>query len=327
MIYKFLEINLRGSKASQNLMHEKAANDCVDFILASELYNVQSSNCYPDANKRAAIINVNRVQTEDEGISEPGFRWITVDGLRIYSCYWSPSTTYQEYQDFLSRLENSIRTAVGDVLVTGDFKAHHSDWGSRKNDRRGDALSDLVHATGMVMCNVGNHPTFRTGSIIDITFATPYTAHKISNWAVLDEETLSDHSYIRYDMSLVPGIQPRVAKNKIDYQKLNAAIDRGPLKVDTESYSAEDCATLFTSKIHNTCTVLVSEKSRRSVHWWSPALGELRKTVNHLRRVYQRKKKRLGPAACASEETEAKLAKSKLVRAIKIANDEGWKRL
>jgi len=39
------------------------------------------------------------------------------------------------------------------------------------------------------------------GSIVDITLATPLAAREIREWRVLEEESLSDHRYIRYDMA------------------------------------------------------------------------------------------------------------------------------
>lgn len=75
---------------------------------------------------------------DDEGTSEPNFRWIEAKGIRLYTCYWTPNTTHSDFEDFISRLDNSIRTTVNDVLIAGDFNAKHNDWGSRINDVQGD---------------------------------------------------------------------------------------------------------------------------------------------------------------------------------------------
>jgi len=61
---------------------------------------------------------------------------------------------------------------------------------------------------------------------------------------------------------------------------------------------------------------------RRSVHWWSPSLSALRKTANNLRRVFQRKRRRLGASACIDEELAAKSAKLAFVKAIRNAKDQ-----
>jgi hypothetical protein len=60
---------------------------------------------------------------------------------------------------------------------------------------------------------------------------------------------------------------------------------------------------------------------------WNPEINTLCRTANHLRRVFQRKKKRQGPVANAAEETQGKEAKRQLVLAIKKAKESSWKDL
>lgn len=101
--------------------------------------------------------------------------------IYIYSCYWSSDSTFAEYQDFLSRLETSIRGAVYDILIIGDLNAHYSDWGSKSNCRRGDALSDVVNTVGLLVYNQDRKLTFEKSTIIDVTFATLRLATKIKD--------------------------------------------------------------------------------------------------------------------------------------------------
>jgi 5-carboxymethyl-2-hydroxymuconate isomerase len=132
----------------------------------------------------------------------------------MYSCYWSPNSTLQEYKDFVSRLEASIKSQPSEVLLTGDFNAKHANWGCPQNDKRGEILAELIDATGLVICNRGNASTFNKGTIIDLTIATPRTAQRLSKWKVLDEVSLSDHFYLTF--SIEAGRQtietPRVPK-------------------------------------------------------------------------------------------------------------------
>lgn len=174
-----------------------AAEKSADFQIVSE-FNKADPSWYVDSNNKAAIVNVNSATITSPGASEAGFRWIASAGMRIYSCYWSPNTSISDYRDFLFRLERSIRTATGEILLAGDFNAKHSDWGSRINDPRGEALSDMIHALGLLVCNTGNAPTFKTSSIIDVTFCSPGLAGRVSDWHVLDIESLSDHHYVEF---------------------------------------------------------------------------------------------------------------------------------
>jgi len=96
-----------------------------------------------------------------------------------------------------------------------------------------------------------------------------------------------------------------------------------------ESSDVDQMVDNLISAVYKACSLPPpsSASKRRSVHWWSPGLGALRKTANHLRQVLQRKRRRLGPLACAEEEAAAKAAKLALTKAIKRAKDQAWKDL
>lgn len=58
---------------------------------------------------------------------------------------------------------------------------------------------------GLLLLNQGSVQTCvrqRGGSIVDISFASPAVARRVRGWRVMEEvETLSDHRYIRFDVS------------------------------------------------------------------------------------------------------------------------------
>lgn len=296
-------------------------------MFVSEFNKAESSCWYTDANNKAAIINPKNAPVDNLGNSETGFRWIESRGMRLYSCYWSLNTPFSDFSDFLNRLESSIRSSKCDVLVAGDFNAHHSDWGSAKNCKRGESLSDMFHATGLLVCNRRKDPTFNKGSILDITLATPRLVDKLVSWSVLNETTLSDHFYIRYQINVETERKPK-SRRIVDTQKLHVALSSNLLSIDPRATDAEECAATLISNILSTCTTTFPPSSRRrSVHWWSPTIAALRKNANHFRRVLQRKKKRRGLQDCTAEEEAAKAAKRSLIVAIKKAKDDSWKSL
>ncbi|KAF0745515.1 Reverse transcriptase domain-containing protein, partial [Aphis craccivora] len=320
-------INLNCCKAAQALMHQIALNKSADFVLVSEYNRVEGPNWYADGTNKAAIVNVTKSRRLDkDGHQEPGFRWVCDRGLRIYSCYWSPNSTLQEYEDFISRLDASIRLPATEILLTGDFNAKHSDWGCPRNDRRGEVLADLITSAGLVVCNRGNKNTFSRGSIIDLTIASPRTAHTITKWTVLDEESLSDHYYLYFEINTGAPERRNPRVPKIDLKKLKETFApeiRHPLLDCTD---AETKSRALTDIIHECRRSTHAEKKpRKSVHWWNPELSVLHSAANHLRRVFQRKRKRHGPAASTAEETAAKEAKRELTRAIKRAKETSWK--
>lgn len=192
-----------------------------DFIFATEPHHIEGPNWSKDITSKTAIINNKLAKVDEIGEQDKGFCWILTNGIRLYSCYWSPNSTLQDYLDFLARLQVSIRSAKTQVLVTGDFNAHHIDWGSASCNKREEALSDLINSLRLVVCNTGNTPTFRNHngtSIIDVTIATPTLATKITEWKVLDTISLSDHSYILFTISTEP---PGITEKTWNSRKIN----------------------------------------------------------------------------------------------------------
>jgi hypothetical protein len=174
----FLQINLNCCKAANALALQQAVESNVAFLIVSEPCPTRVSTWFYDALGKAAIACLRGHPVDVIGPSEPGFIWIQTGSLRIYSCYWSPrpDPNLAQYLAFLKNLEHSIRSHSGDSIICGDFNAHHSAWGSHTNDRKGDALLDLIQSVGLVICNKGTSPTFVRGtgsSVIDVTLVSP----------------------------------------------------------------------------------------------------------------------------------------------------------
>jgi len=95
--------------------------------------------------------------------------------VRIYSCYWSPNSTFQDFENFLYRLGCSVRGSNQPVIVGGDFNAKSGEWGSPIENAKGKALADLAASLGLAVCNQGHKPTFVRGaseSYLDVTFVS-----------------------------------------------------------------------------------------------------------------------------------------------------------
>lgn len=89
-------------------------------------------------------------------------------------------------------------------LVLGcDANSHHSVWGSTDTNARGIKLLEYLAGTELEILNVGDTPTFRSGTreeVIDITLCSNQIMNKIRNWRVEEEDTLSDHSLITFKL-------------------------------------------------------------------------------------------------------------------------------
>lgn len=145
---------------------------------------------------------------EEIGPLEAGFRWVQVGGTRVYSIYYSPNVTLAEYNLILYKLEDSIRRTNVPVLAAGDFNAKWPEWGAPTSDPRGDALAETMSSLDLHVCNVGGRPKFIRGAAethIDVTFASRLLWLRATNWRVLDEESLSLHQYITFDVEILIG--------------------------------------------------------------------------------------------------------------------------
>jgi len=152
----------------------------------------------------------------------------------------------------------------------------------------------------------------------------------MQNWSVLDENTLSDHNYIEFVIKnrAVEDSSPTIYRTNI--RELEKAIEEGHFEVpDTYNMDANQCSEAIVQAIKDKSTTTIDPRTklRRSVHWWTHEIADLRKEANHARRVYQRKLKKTGRGECVAEEERAKLTKLNLVKAIKRCKEQAWKRL
>lgn len=137
----------------------------------------------------------------DSGKSR-GFVYVRTEECTIYSCHASPNAQWQDFENLLDTLQESIRSLPGKVLVAGDFNAKAYVWNAAVEDRRGAALADLIAGMNLVVANRGNSPTFQRGastSVIDITFASANLS--VQKWHVSKKEGGSDHIPIIFSIS------------------------------------------------------------------------------------------------------------------------------
>ncbi|XP_015600908.1 uncharacterized protein LOC107270416 [Cephus cinctus] len=201
---RFLQVNLGRGREAEDLLLQAAVEKGAGVLIVSEQYRIPDTGFwFQDTTGRAAI----NVRGQDPKIKEVGkptanYVWLGIGGVRIYSCYFSPSETYEVFRKQLDALENNLREARGEVVVASDFNCKSPEWGSRRLDRRSEALSEMITRLDLVL-NEGNALTFRRGStssVVDITLGTIVAAAKMKAWRVLEDFTLSDHQYIEFEL-------------------------------------------------------------------------------------------------------------------------------
>ncbi|XP_015368071.1 PREDICTED: uncharacterized protein LOC107164676 [Diuraphis noxia] len=204
MELRFVQTNLNHCRAAQDLLGEFVRTEDIAVALVSEPQGGGRAGWHYDTTGRAAVSVFRPGLTLRDVESGDGFVAATVGGaVRVFSCYASPALSVAEFQEFLGRLESSVRRHRGagvDLIVGGDFNARSASWGDRLMEARGDDLSALADSLGLIVLNEGREPTFfgrGLGSCVDVTFATESAARKIRGWTVrTDVENMSDHHHL-----------------------------------------------------------------------------------------------------------------------------------
>lgn len=122
---RLLQVNVDGRRAAHNLLEATAAEAGSNVLIVSEPYRSkpEAEGWFGDLGNRAAVAIANpRIQIVEAGPADNrGFRWVQLEGVRVYACYWSPNTAFAEFEDFLGRLDASVRGSV---------------WGGNREDRK-----------------------------------------------------------------------------------------------------------------------------------------------------------------------------------------------
>ncbi|XP_045455127.1 uncharacterized protein LOC123664653 [Melitaea cinxia] len=133
--------------------------------------------------------------------------------MAIVEAYFSPIKSVAEFEAFLDGTESMLRRFYPrEVLVLGDLNTKSRLWGCPATDARGAILEEWLVATDLTVLNRGTANTCvrrSGGSIVDVSFASPGLARRVRDWRVLDDvETLSDHRYVRFEISARPAVPP-----------------------------------------------------------------------------------------------------------------------
>jgi len=233
---RVLQINVGVCRAAQDLALATAAEKDADVIAFSEQYRDrdEENGWYADASGRAEIVVLSDQHIQIVGPRQQGFRRIQLNGYRLYSCYCSPNVALSNFENFLSALETSVKGSPCPTIITGDFNAKSQEWGSPREDHRGKALADLSASLGLTVCSQGQ-PTFVRGapeSHIDLTIATRSATCWFDDWKGLDDESLSLHKYVEFNVRTAGhhGQEPKPRKGwayrKLDQMKLTEALKR-----------------------------------------------------------------------------------------------------
>ena len=123
----------------------------------------------------------------------------------LCSCY-SPPTDHSP----VDRLEETFQTLSNNQLkklcLCTDSNAHSTAWYNSFTDRKGSELEAFLLNNNMLVCNLeGYGPTFENSSNgkswIDITAIGASLQQNVTNWKILEQESLSFHKFIYFEIN------------------------------------------------------------------------------------------------------------------------------
>ncbi|XP_023310320.1 uncharacterized protein LOC108917090 [Anoplophora glabripennis] len=263
---------------SHDIAYATAIKRDVDVLIACEpnKKRVSSNNWIKDKKSDVAVLFINKRIEVLNVTMEEGYICIELRKCRIYCCYSSPNISLDRFKANLDGVMEDSRKTDGETIILGDLNVKSPQWGSDVTDPRGEYLMEWLAATDMTTLNTGETPTFSRGnsvSFIDVTCATANIAKKINKWQVLEEESLSDHRFIYFEIEDQIHTKKGVEKEKPVYDwdcfrttlewrvKVANTLNAGSVAKECTQMLKETCGA---SQVHRS----VKQKSLLP-YWWS----------------------------------------------------------
>lgn len=271
--------------------------------------------------------------------------WIDLGAAVIYSCYISPNCESDRFNSFVDELEGSLATwSPGRLLViTGDFNSAAEEWGSEKTNERGAKLLELANRRGLLIANDGREPTFQRReqrSFLDLTFYSSATRGEVGSWRVLDEETMSDHRYVEFE------IRGERQQEEEEAEDANGgpSFRWNPRRLDLEAvktYIIEakerevpmGTAEQLAAVVQGACETAArgappgGRRTRKCQYWWTEEIAEARRKCVSIHRSHYRNARR-GRLQEAEEALKLyRTTKKELKRLIKRSRERCWVQL
>ena len=220
-------------------------------------------------------------------------------------------------------------------IILGDFNIKSPRWGSPVSDNRGEFFTEWFDALDLVVHNTGNVPTFVMGmsaSFIDVTCSTQKIAKEILNWKVLDDEPVSDHSFIYFEIK-----DRKVNRKKrdgpqmvfFDREKFQTELkDKARSFVFKKRTSVPHFIEVLSQLYRRSCMIRDGRKKLKVPYWWNEGIENIRRNCISIRRKITRSKRRMG----LNDEViklikDYKETRTDLKKAINRAKLQNWKTL
>lgn len=222
---KILQTNLGRAHGAHDMAMLTAKEENTDLIIASEP-NKKKMECtgwISDPNKEIAIYIRNKNLEISSITKTNGIVILQTQDYDVYACYMPPSLSQPQFEQRMDYIVRAVRTRNKEAIILGDFNAKSEEWCSPVSDLRGQTLAEAAASLDLIAHNKPGHPTFvrnASQSYIDVTFTTKNLARQAKNWTTLDNEPLTYHKHIVFEIGQSIKKTTEAFKGKVHINKI-----------------------------------------------------------------------------------------------------------
>jgi hypothetical protein len=190
-----------------------------------------------------------------------------------------------------SDIEKALEEAVGEIILLGDFNAHHQRWGglSAATHQKSNHLLQQATERGLQLTTPPGVPTWKKGnsqSVIDLTFMSQYLQDRLEYCGTVEEwGIIPDHIPILIRLDVGPtDSRPRIQYNlqKLDEKGFTEHVNGFPWQ--NEDDPIDTLQTIIMEGLEIFCKKRKTVKQSR--HRWSPTTSVLLYGTRYARRQY-----------------------------------------
>lgn len=218
-ITKAIQINLHGSRVATSAAIGYIESNGIQLALLQDFHQNKKTSKITGVNynnwavtktkdNRSAILTytgTNPIMLKELTYTTAILLENNKEKITVINSYAPPQA---EFNDILDEIEEVINITKGEILLTGDFNAHSQQWGYADIDQRGNSMTDFMLQHSLFLVNPpGAPPSFHTvrgtkelKGWPDLTMSTIKLKDSITNWEISDDESLSDHRYIKFQI-------------------------------------------------------------------------------------------------------------------------------
>jgi hypothetical protein len=214
------------------------------------------------------------------------FTAVTTTIINVYN----PISTGQTITVW-KEIQQALNDADGEVLLLGDFNAHHPAWGGTQaaTEPKAEYLRRVVSQQDLHLLTPRGEATWKRGqqqSVIDLTFASTGLVEKIIQCGTRDSWTAAkDHIPIdiRLDLTLQPPPKSsRFAVREADWTAIKQCVQNSRWAQAPDPITALQTTLIAAMKVH--CPIAKPSQAARSD--WSPQAALLLAGARRARRRY-----------------------------------------